>query len=101
MGPISKGDEVLLLENGTVRANKVAMKDLAFWLPCTKEYLGDLVPFAPTFGALIRLPVAQVGFILSVIIKIIRKNRNITGERMSNCTPMHVHFLRERFLIPG
>ena len=65
MGPASKGDAVALLENGTVKSDKVALKDLAFWLPYTKEYLGEVVPFAPSFDALIRLPVAQIGFILS------------------------------------
>ena len=83
MGPVSKGDKVALLENGTVKPYQVALKDLAFWLPYTKEYLGEVVPFALSFDALIRLPVAQIGFILSVVIKIIRKNRNITGERLS------------------
>ena len=83
MGPVSKGDKVALLENGTVKSDQVALKDLAFWLPYMKEYLGEVVPFALSFDALIRLPVAQIGFILSVVIKIIRKNRNITGERLS------------------
>ena len=83
MGPVSKGDKVALLENGTVKSDQVALKDLAFWLPYTKEYLGEVVPFALSFDALIRLPFAQIGFILSVVIKIIRKNRNITGERLS------------------
>ena len=83
MGPVSKGDKVALLENGTFKSDQVALKDLAFWLPYTKEYLGEVVPFALSFDALIRLPVAQIGFILSVVIKIIRKNRNITGERLS------------------
>ena len=83
MGPVSKGDKVALLENGTVKSDQVALKDLAFWLPYTKEYLGEVVPFALSFDALIRLSVAQIGFILSVVIKIIRKNRNITGERLS------------------
>ena len=83
MGPVSKGDKVALLENGTVKSDQLALKDLAFWLPYTKEYLGEVVPFALSFDALIRLPVAQIGFILSVVIKIIQKNRNITGERLS------------------
>ena len=83
MGPVSKGDKVALLENGTVKSDQLALKDLAFWLPYTKEYLGEVVPFALSFDALIRLQVAQIGFILSVVIKIIRKNRNITGERLS------------------
>ena len=83
MGPVSKGDKVALLENGTVKSDQLALKDLAFWLPYTKEYLGEVVPFALSFDALIRFPVAQIGFILSVVIKIIRKNRNITGERLS------------------
>ena len=47
MGPVSKGDKVALLENGTVKADKVALRDLAFWLPYTGKYLGKVVPFAP------------------------------------------------------
>ena len=86
MGPKSKGDEVLLVENGTVKVDKVAMRDPAFWLPYTQLHLYDGVPFTPSFDALVRLPVAQIGFILSIVIKIIRKNRNIKGERLSNCT---------------
>ena len=65
MGPHSKGDEVALLENGTVKVDKVAMKDLAFWLPYTQPHLCDGVSFTPTFDALVRLPVVQIGFILS------------------------------------
>ena len=42
MGPVSKGDKVALLENGTVKADKVALRDLAFWLPYTGEYLGKV-----------------------------------------------------------
>ena len=60
MGPVSKGDKVALLENGTVKPDQVALKDLEFWLPYTKEYLGEVVPFALSFDALIRLPVAQI-----------------------------------------
>ena len=41
MGPVSKGDKVALLENGTVKSDKVALKDLAFWLPYTKEWAFD------------------------------------------------------------
>ena len=36
--PASKGDQVIL-ESGTVKADKVAMKDLMFWLPKTKAHL--------------------------------------------------------------
>ena len=51
MGPQSKGDEVALRDNGTVMVDKVAMKDLAFWLPQTAPHLCDGVPFTPTFDA--------------------------------------------------
>ena len=62
MGPQSKGDAVALQDNGTVMVDKVAMKDLAFWLPNTAPHLCDGIPFTPTFDDLVRLPVAQIGF---------------------------------------
>ena len=83
--PPNRGDKVIL-ENGTVKTDRVAMRDLQFWLPHTKAHLCDGVQYAPTFESLIKLPVPQIGFILAVIIKIIRKNRNVNGERLSNCT---------------
>ena len=83
--PPSVGDRIIL-ENGTVKADKVAMKDLKFWLPHTKAHLCNVVPYAPSFESLVKLPIPQIGFILAVIIKIIRKNRKVNGERLSNCT---------------
>ena len=78
--PPSRGNKVVL-ENGTVLADRVAMRDLQFWLPHTKAHLCDGVKYAPTFASLIQLPVPQIGFILGVIIKIIRKHRKVNGER--------------------
>ena len=43
--PASKGDQVIL-ENGTVKADRVAMKDLRFWLPHTRAHLCDGVQYA-------------------------------------------------------
>ena len=57
------------------------MRDLKFWLPHTKAHLCDGVQYAPPFASLIQLPVPQIGFILGVIIKIIRKHRKVNGER--------------------
>ena len=36
--PPSVGENVIL-ESGTIKTDKVAMKDLAFWLPLTKPHL--------------------------------------------------------------
>ena len=83
--PPSRGDNVIL-ESGTVKTDKVAMRDLAFWLPHTKPHLCDGVKFAHSFETLVKLPIHQIGYILGVVIKIIRKNRKVHGERLSNCT---------------
>ena len=56
--PPSKGDSVLL-ENGTVKVDKVALKDLAFWLPKTKEHLRDGITSVSTFKSLVELPIAH------------------------------------------
>ena len=88
--PPSRGDKVVL-ENGTVKADKVAMRDLEFWLPQTIPHLCQGVKFAPTFDTLRQLPIPQIGYILSVLIKIIR-NRKVNGERLSNCTLKAINF---------
>ena len=74
------------LETETQKINRVAMKDLNFWFPHTKEHICKGVPFARTFGELVMLPIAQVGYILAIIIRIIRKNRKVGGQRMTNAT---------------
>ena len=43
--PASRGDQVLL-ENGTVIADRVSMMDLRFWLPQTKAHLCDGAQYA-------------------------------------------------------
>ena len=60
MGPASRGDKVKL-ENGTVKVDKVAMKDLAFWLPHTKDHLCDGIQFVSLFKSLVELPAPQIG----------------------------------------
>ena len=35
--PPSLGDNIIL-ENGTIKTDKVAMRDLAFWLPLAASY---------------------------------------------------------------
>ena len=71
-----------LTENGTVKGNKVARKDLAFWLPHTKKHLCDGLPYVADFESLAKIPVAQIGYILAIVIKIIRKNRVVGGARL-------------------
>ena len=83
--PPSVGDRVILV-NGTVKSDRVAMRDLNFWLPYIKAHLRAGVQYAPSFDSLVKLAIPQIGFILAVLIQIIRKNRKIDGERLSNCT---------------
>ena len=49
--PASRGDRVIL-QNGTGKADKVAMNALNFWLPHTKSHLFDGVEYTPSFEAL-------------------------------------------------
>ena len=57
-------------ETGTDKIDRVAMRDLAFWLPRTKQHLSKGIPFARTFEELVKLPVSQVGHIMAIIIRI-------------------------------
>ena len=77
--PPSRGDKVIL-ENGTVKAARVAMRDLKFWFPHTKAHLCDGVQYAPSFESLVKLPIPQIGFILAVIIKIIKRTERLMGS---------------------
>ena len=52
--PPSVGDNVIL-ESGTIKTDKVAMRDLAFWLPLTKPHLVNGVQFANSFETLVNL----------------------------------------------
>ena len=72
------------MSNGTANAGKVGLRDLAFWLPLTKDHLREGVPFVRSFEGLVKLPIGQIGFILAVVITIIRKNRVVGGDRLSN-----------------
>ena len=65
------------MSNGTANAGKVGLRDLVFWLPLTKDHLRS-------FECLVKLPIGQIGFILAVVIIIIRKNRVVGGDRLSN-----------------
>ena len=58
----SVGDNVIL-ESGTIKTDKVAMRDLAFWLPLTKPHLVNGVNFANSFETLVNLPIPQIGYI--------------------------------------
>ena len=72
--PPSLGDNIIL-ENGTIKTDKVAMRDLAFWLPLAASYEASQsagVKFAHSFETLVKLPIPQIGYILGVVIKIIR-----------------------------
>ena len=57
--PPSVGDRIILA-NATVKADKVAMKNLRFWLPNTKTHLCNVVPYAPSFDCLVKLPISQL-----------------------------------------
>ena len=64
-------------ENSTDKIDRVVMRDLEFWLPYTKSHLPEGIPHAATFEALSKLPIAQIGFTLGVLIKIIRRESNL------------------------
>ena len=72
MADSSSENKHWLAVNGSENANNVALRDLAFWLPNTKDHLRDGIPYVCTFNDLMKLPIAQIGFILAVVIKIIR-----------------------------
>jgi len=72
--------------SGTKLQNEVALKDLNFWLKHTKEHLCDGIPAVTTFDELLKLPVAQIGYILSKVLQIIRRDRKLGGTRLANCT---------------
>ena len=82
----SSGKLKYLALNGTEKVDKVCRNDLSFWLPHTKGHLREGIPFVSTFDELLKLPTAQIGYILSIIITIIRKNRVVGGDRLSNCS---------------
>ena len=63
----------VLLESGTVKADKVARKDLRFCLPHTKNHMCVIVQYTLSFEAFTQLPIAQIGYTLAVVITIIRK----------------------------
>ena len=69
--PASRGDRVIL-ESGTVKTDKVVMKDLRFWLPLTKYHLCDGIQYTASFEGLTKLRIPQIGYILAVVIRIIR-----------------------------
>ena len=52
--PPSRGDN-FILESGTGKTVKVAMRDLAFWLPHTKPHLCDSVKFAHSFQTFVKI----------------------------------------------
>ena len=52
--PPSRGDNVIL-ESGTVKTDKVAMRDLAFCLRHTKPHLCDGVKLAHSFETLVKV----------------------------------------------
>ena len=72
--------------SGTVRANNVARKDLAFWLPRTIPLLTDGVAGAKNLQQLLTVPKAHIGHILSVLVTIYRQNRDPDGKRFSNAS---------------
>ena len=66
---------------GTHLQNKVAEKDLEFWIPRTKPYVPEGVPKVSNFDELIKLPIPQIGCILSIILQIIRKGSIVKMSR--------------------
>ena len=73
MAEAGSNEQRIKLETGTDKIDKVALRDLAFWLPLTEAHLLDGIPIVRSSEALIQLPIAQIGFILAIVIKIMRK----------------------------
>ena len=80
MASPSSGGKNLFSENGKEKADLVALRDLAFWLPHTKGLLRDGIPYVRSFDALVKMPIAQIGYILAIVITIIRKNRVVEAN---------------------
>ena len=81
--PVSQGDTIALywirwlleiLHTGLRWLLEILHTGL--WLPYTKSHLYAGI-YAKSFDDLVKSPVAPLGLILSIVIKIIRKNRNI------------------------
>jgi len=70
--------------NGTKKQNKVAKKELSFWLPLTWDKIGETIPKVSTVEELAELPKAQIGHILAAVTKIIRKQKVVKGERFAS-----------------
>ena len=64
--PSSRGDNVIL-ESGTVKSDKVAIRDLAFRLPLTKPHLCAGVKFAHSFETLVKLPIPQILYFICYV----------------------------------
>ena len=72
------------VKNETDKEDKVPLREIEFWLPYTKIHLRDRIPHVTTFDSLAELHTAQIGYILSIVITIMRNNQVVGGERMSN-----------------
>ena len=51
----SSAEKKSLLLNGTVRADRVAKRDLDFWLSYTKRHLRIGIPYVRSFEELVKL----------------------------------------------
>ena len=58
--------------NGTDKADKVDLRDLVFWLLQTKDYLRDGKSFVRTFEAFVKLAIGLIGYILAIVISIVK-----------------------------
>ena len=74
------------VKNETDKEDKVPLRDIEFWLPYTKIHLRDRIPHVTTFDSLVELPMAGIGYLLWIVITIMRKKRVVSGERMRNIT---------------
>ena len=61
-----------LLVNGTDKADKVDLRDLAFWLLQTKDYLRDGKSFVRSLEAFVKLAIGLMGYILAIVISIVK-----------------------------
>ena len=65
----------LPIDDGTAKANEVAKKDLAYWIPVVAPYLRDGVKRVQTLQELVNLPKAHIGHVLATILPIFRQRR--------------------------
>ena len=74
------------IDDGTSKANEVARKDLAYWIPVAGPFLREGVKRVQTIEELLKLPKAHIGHVLATILPIYRQKRDVNGKRYTNAS---------------